>query len=78
MVVTRVEGDGSLLCHSPVEWTPELGKALDDLGGGIGHIVAPNYEHLKYTKQWSEKYPDACIYACPGSSGYLFSLTTGV
>jgi hypothetical protein len=65
MVIARTT-DGSLLVHSPVEWTDELSKAIDKLGGGVGHIIAPNYEHLKYTKQWADTYPTANVYACPG------------
>lgn len=58
--------DGSLFVHSPVEWTPTLGKALEKLGGDVKHIVSPNYEHLKYATQWHEQYPEAFMYACPG------------
>jgi len=58
--------DGSLLVHSPVEWDAELGECLVALGGGVGHIIAPNYEHLKYTAQWADQYPEANMYACPG------------
>lgn len=28
--------------------------------------MSPNYEHLKYAKQWIEAFPDAHAYACPG------------
>ena len=63
MTVARVGDD--LMVHSPVEWTPELGDALRSLGGSIKHVIAPNYEHLKYTEQWSKQYPDAFMYACP-------------
>jgi Domain of unknown function (DUF4336) len=65
MLIARAS-DGSLLVHSPIEWTQSLSDELDLLGGGVGHIIAPNYEHLKYTKQWSDKYPSANMYACPG------------
>mmetsp|Transcript_15214 Transcript_15214/g.21211 ORF Transcript_15214/g.21211 Transcript_15214/m.21211 type:complete len:323 (+) Transcript_15214:108-1076(+) len=64
-VICRV-GDGTLLVHSPVEWTAELGECLDTLGGGVGHVVSPNYEHLKYASQWHTQYPEAKMYACPG------------
>ena len=64
-VVARMK-DGSLCVHSPVEWEPELGACLEALGGGVGHIIAPSYEHLKYTQQWATQYPDADVYACPG------------
>ena len=64
-VIARM-GDGTLLVHSPVEWNPELNDCIDVLGGGVGHIISPNYEHLKYALQWARRYPDANLYACPG------------
>ena len=45
MAVARMN-DGSLLVHSPVEWTKELGDCLEQLGGGVGHVLIPNFEHL--------------------------------
>ena len=45
-VIARMP-DGTLLVHSPVEWTPELGERIDKLGGGVGHIISPNYEVRK-------------------------------
>jgi len=56
---------GRLFVHSPVEWSPELGTAIERLGGEVGACVAPNFEHLKYIEQWSVKYPNAEIWACP-------------
>lgn len=38
--------DGSLWVHSPVELDVPLREALDQLGP-VGHIVSPNYEHVK-------------------------------
>ena len=64
-VICRV-GDGTLLVNSPVEWTKNLGDCLDVLGGGVGHVVSPNYEHLKYANQWENVYPNAKKYGCPG------------
>jgi Domain of unknown function (DUF4336) len=64
-VICRV-GDGTLLVHSPVEWTTRLGNCLEALGGGVGHVVSPNYEHLKYAKQWQDIYPKAKRHGCPG------------
>ena len=59
--------DGRLLVHSPVMWTTELGRCIEALGE-VGCIVSPNYEHVKYAKQWAEQYPNAEMYACPGLS----------
>jgi len=30
--------------------------------GSVEHVVAPNYEHVKYTAQWAAAYPDANVY----------------
>lgn len=64
-VVARMK-DGNLLVHSPIEWTESLGNCLKSLGGEVKYVISPNYEHLKYAKQWSEKYPFAYMIACPG------------
>ena len=39
--------DGSLWVHSPVELDAPLRQALEELGP-VGHIVSPNYEHVKW------------------------------
>lgn len=58
---------GGLLIHSPVEHDEDLRVALEGLGGtGVQAIVSPNYEHLKYAKQWAMAYPGAQKWACPG------------
>jgi hypothetical protein len=69
-VVCRV-GDGKLLVHSPVQWTKSLGNCLESLGGGVGYVVSPNYEHLKYTQEWANMYPEAIKIACPGLPQHL-------
>ena len=58
--------DGSLLVHSPVEWTEQLAESIDSLGGKVGFVISPNYEHLKFANQWNDKYPNAKMVACPG------------
>ena len=60
-------GDGSLWVHSPVELDDDLRKALADIGGEVKHIVSPNYEHVKFAKQWIDAFPDATGYGCPGA-----------
>ncbi|CBJ26449.1 conserved hypothetical protein [Ectocarpus siliculosus] len=64
MAVVKLS-DGSLWVHSPVDLDEPLKEALASLGP-VGHIVSPNYEHVKYAKQWVEAYPSAVSYACPG------------
>lgn len=46
MAVVKL-ADGSLWIHSPVELDASLRQALEELGP-VGHIVSPNYEHVKW------------------------------
>lgn len=41
---------GSLWTQSPVELTPDLRQACDDVGK-VKHIVSPNFEHTSFGKQ---------------------------
>ena len=67
-VIARVN-DGSFLVHSPVGLTSELEKELKELGD-VSNVLIPNYEHLKYSKQWKEKYNHANFYTCPDLHKY--------
>lgn len=57
--------NGELWAHSPVELDAPLRAALQDLGP-VGHIVAPNFEHVKWAKQWKEAFPNAVLWGSPG------------
>ena len=57
--------DGNLWVHSPVCLDKKTKSALKKLGT-VKYVVSPNYEHLKYAKQWSEEYPGAYMWGCPG------------
>ena len=66
-VIARLsDKNKSLMVHSPVNWDEELGECIKNLGGEIKYIITPSYEHLKYAKQWSEKYQNAIMIGCPG------------
>ncbi|KAL7534728.1 hypothetical protein ACHAXR_009545 [Thalassiosira sp. AJA248-18] len=54
-----------LVVHSPVGLDPPLIDALQTLGT-VTHVISPNYEHVKYAKQWGEQYPNAKMWGCPG------------
>ena len=43
--------------HSPVELDDDLRDAMADIGGDVKHIVSPNYEHVKFAKQWIDAFP---------------------
>jgi len=54
-----------LFVHSPVQLDQSLMEGIDKLGT-VKHVISPNYEHIKYAKEWQEAYPDALMWACPG------------
>eukprot|EP00899_Mesostigma_viride_P021460 jgi/Mesvir1/29315/Mv01573-RA.1 len=56
--------DGQLWVHSPVDLDDKLRKELEVLGP-VGHIVSPNYEHLKWAQQWIDAFPNAQAFAPP-------------
>jgi len=62
--------DGTLWVHSPICLDETTKSALKKLGT-VKYIVSPNYEHLKYAKQWSDEYPGAFMWGCPGLSQKL-------
>jgi len=64
MAVARFP-DRRLWLWSPIEWTPELGQVLDELGE-VSELVAPNNLHHLFLGKWAEQYPSAQLYAAPG------------
>ena len=66
MTIIELE-TGGLWIHSPVGLDGPLKAALrDKLIGNVKYVVSPNYEHVKYAKQWNEQYPQAYMWGCPG------------
>jgi len=64
MAIVRLPS-GGLWVHSPVELDEPLRKALAEIGP-VTDIVSPNYEHVKWAKQWGEAYPEATLWGSPG------------
>lgn len=64
MAVARLP-DGALWVHSPVALDVHLRGALEALGP-VRHIVSPNFEHVKYARQWREAFPEATLWGSPG------------
>ncbi len=56
--------DGSLLLHSPTQFTPELQTQLSELGP-IRALVAPNLVHWMFLRDWQRANPDAKTWAVP-------------
>lgn len=64
MTVVRLRS-GELLVHSPIRMTTEIAQKLDQLGR-VGHVLAPNFEHYLFVRDYKEKYPSAQLYGAPG------------
>jgi len=64
MAVVRLS-DGSAWVWSPVELTDELFDSVNAIGP-VRHIVSPNKIHHIFLAEWSERCPEARVYAPPG------------
>ena len=68
-IIELQDGKGSLWVHSPVELDGPLKQAIKEkLKGEVKYVVSPNYEHVKYAKQWYDTYSSngAYMWGCPG------------
>ncbi|WP_224447611.1 DUF4336 domain-containing protein [Haloprofundus salilacus] len=65
MVVVRLSG-GGLLIHSPAELTPDLRRALAELGDVRFVVPASKLHGHLYMEQYREAYPRAELLAAPG------------
>jgi hypothetical protein len=66
MTVIELERDGGLWVHSPVALDGPLREALQKLNAPVKYVVSPNYEHVKFAKQWATAFPEASMWGCPG------------
>ena len=57
--------DGTAWAWSPVALTDELVEAVNAVGP-VCHIVSPNKIHHLFLREWSERWPNARVYAPPG------------
>ncbi len=64
MTVIRLH-NGDLLLHSPIQYSPQLQRALEQLGR-IRALVAPNIAHWMFLRDWQRACPDAETFAAPG------------
>lgn len=64
MAVARLS-QGSAWVWSPIALTDELIEAVEAIGP-VRHIVSPNKLHHLFLAQWSERWPEARVYAPPG------------
>ncbi len=57
--------NGSSWVWSPTELTPEIERAVEELGP-VRNIVSPNKIHHLFLKEWAERWPEARLHAPPG------------
>jgi hypothetical protein len=57
--------DASVWVWSPVALTEDLARAVEAIGP-VRHIVSPNKLHHLFLREWSERWPEAHLYAPPG------------
>ena len=82
MVIIRLNS-GCSWVWSPVQINDALAAEVEVKAGPVKYIVSPNKIHHIFLKQWSEKYPDAKVYAPPGleerkeAEGIRFDATFG-
>jgi len=63
MTVIRLP-NGDLLLHSPTRFSLGLKGELEQLGR-IRHLVAPNFAHWMFMKDWQDACPDTTTWAAP-------------
>ena len=62
MTVVRLH-DGRLWVHSPITFSETVRSFVDELGGAVAALVAPNRFHYLFIDQWREAFPEARVYA---------------
>jgi len=67
MALARLS-DGSVWVWSPVALTEELANEVQAIGP-VRHIVSPNKIHHLFLNEWTDRWPDALLYAPPGLAG---------
>jgi hypothetical protein len=72
MTVVRLP-DGGLFLHSPIELGDPLKRELDALGP-VRAIISPTRFHITHVPEFARAYPEARIYAAPGSESKLKGL----
>jgi hypothetical protein len=64
MAIARL-ATGGLFVWSPIALTLELAAAVEKLGP-VEFIVSPNKIHHLFLAEWTERWPEARLYASPG------------
>ena len=64
MTIVRLK-NGDVWVHSPTKLSKDLQEAVAALGP-VRHLIAPNWIHYAYVKEWQSAFPKARAYAAPG------------
>lgn len=67
-VIIKLKAEGSWV-WSPTELDDEIAKEVEEKAGPVKYLVAPNKIHHIFLKKWSDRFPDAKVYAAPGLRG---------
>lgn len=62
MTVVRLD-DGGLWVHSPIELSDEVRAFIENIGGDVAALIAPNKFHYMFIGPWRETYPTAKVFA---------------
>eukprot|EP00903_Cladosiphon_okamuranus_P014606 g13544.t2 len=75
MTAVKLES-GGLWVHAPVAPTQECIKLVEELGEEVRYIVLPTtaFEHKVYVKPFSDRFPGARVYSCPGQWSWPVNL----
>ncbi len=65
MTIVDLDGQGTLLVHSPVKLSNELKGKIDAIGT-VKYVVAPNKWHHLFIGEFKNAYPTAKFYGAPG------------
>ena len=65
MALIRLD-DGAMFAWSPIALSPELRAEIDQIGD-VRFIVTPTAMHGVSLPEWKRAYPNAILYAAPGS-----------
>ena len=65
MTIVDLDGQGTLLVHSPVKLSKDLKEEIDRLGV-VNYVVAPNKWHHFFVADFKGFYPKAKFYCAPG------------
>ncbi len=64
MTIVRLR-DGGLWLHSPIELNTESRQVVENLGGDVRILIAPNKFHHLFIQPWRDAYPRASVWAEP-------------